>query len=129
MIRVYYDGKCGVCRREMAHYSSSASAGSFEWIDITVTPTPILPLGVTPDEALKVLHVMDDTGLVYKGFDAFCLIWKNIPQFNWLYSLTRIWGVCFVGRLTYAVFAWLRFHWMGYDRCVLPLKNSKRGGG
>jgi predicted DCC family thiol-disulfide oxidoreductase YuxK len=36
MISVFYDGKCGMCRKEITHYKRIAPENVFNWIDITV---------------------------------------------------------------------------------------------
>jgi hypothetical protein len=71
LIRVYFDGYCGVCRNEMAHYQHLAPQGVFEWLDIMREPRPALPSGVAFIAALSVLHVQDAEGVVHKGFGCF----------------------------------------------------------
>lgn len=117
MISVFYDGKCGVCRREMAHYRKVAPAGIFEWVDIMQEPRPALPSGLSLPLALQVLHVQDARGALHSGLDAFFVIWNSLPRYRWLYRLLRLPGVYFLARKVYELFASVRFHCMGYDRC------------
>ena len=35
MITVFYDGKCGLCSKEINHYIKIAPEGIFNWQDIT----------------------------------------------------------------------------------------------
>ena len=35
MITVFYDGKCGLCSKEINHYRKVAPSGIFSWQDIT----------------------------------------------------------------------------------------------
>ncbi|MEI6438403.1 MAG: DUF393 domain-containing protein [Candidatus Omnitrophota bacterium] len=117
MIKVYYDGKCGVCRGEMRHYQRIAPVRVFEWIDIMQKPAPALPAGVSEADALKVLHVADDEGRIHRGLDAFLVIWRAMPGFRWLYRIMSFPGIRQLGRIGYYIFAAVRFRWMGYDRC------------
>ena len=38
MIKVFYDGKCGLCAKEINHYKEIAPQGIFEWVDVTESP-------------------------------------------------------------------------------------------
>ena len=81
MIRVFYDGKCGLCRREIAHYKRIAPEGVFEWVDIILRPAPFVQRGFVIKDGLKALHVEDDSGTMHKGIDAFLVIWRKLPSF------------------------------------------------
>ena len=35
LITVFYDGKCGLCSKEINHYKKIAPQGIFNWQDIT----------------------------------------------------------------------------------------------
>ena len=35
--QVLYDGKCGLCNKEILYYQTIAPKGKFEWVDITIT--------------------------------------------------------------------------------------------
>jgi len=118
MIKVYYDGKCGVCRNEMAHYRRIAPAGVFEWLDIVHMPLPKMPLGLSRVEALKVLHVQDDHGKLHRGLDAFLVIWQQLPRFHYLYRSLRLPGIHCLAQGAYRIFAGVRFRWMGYGRLL-----------
>ena len=122
MIRVFYDGQCGVCRNEMAHYQRIAPAGVFEWLDIMGQPQPMMPPGLSLTDALQVLHVQDAAGKVHKGLDAFLVIWDHLPRFRWLYRFLKLPGIHVMAQAGYRIFAGVRFRWMGYHRCVLPEK-------
>lgn len=107
MITVFYDGKCGLCSREINHYRQVAPEGIFHWQDITVSDEELQKAGVSLAEGLKLLHAKDQTGQLHVGVDAFILIWQQLKRWrllavivalplirqcvNWLYEAFAEW--------------------------------------
>ena len=83
MIKVFFDGKCGLCNKEINYYRSIARAGDFLWEDVANDPSPLLNLRVTQADALRRLHAQDSDGRLYIGVAAFVLIWQKLPYFKW----------------------------------------------
>ena len=83
MIRVYFDGKCGLCSKEINHYRDIAKGGDFSWVDIASDPSPLITLSVTQPDALRRLHAQDIDGKLHIGVAAFILIWQNLPYVKW----------------------------------------------
>lgn len=75
MIIVFYDGKCGVCSKEINHYRKIAPSGMFDWQDITESACELNKKDISLSQGLRLLHAKDDDGLVHVGVDAFILIW------------------------------------------------------
>jgi predicted DCC family thiol-disulfide oxidoreductase YuxK len=117
MITVFYDGKCGLCRREITHYMGIAPMGIFEWVDITVTPEAFTALGYSVPAGLKALHARDDAGVMYIGVDAFITIWLQLPRWRMLARLARLPMIRPVAQWLYAAFAAWRFKKLGYASC------------
>lgn len=119
MITVFYDGKCGLCRREIAHYRQIAPAGRFDWVDITTTPKPFTALGLRVEDGLRVLHARDGSGRLHRGVDAFIAIWSGLPRW-WV--LGRLGTLPLIHPLlifAYRRFADWRFKRLGYGSCDL----------
>ena len=38
MIKVLYDGKCGLCNKEISYYKKIANDKKFKWLDIANNP-------------------------------------------------------------------------------------------
>ena len=38
MIKVLYDGKCGLCNKEISYYKKIANNNKFKWLDIANNP-------------------------------------------------------------------------------------------
>jgi predicted DCC family thiol-disulfide oxidoreductase YuxK len=109
MIKVYYDGKCGLCRREIAFYKRISPHGRIDWCDITAHPDALLAHKVSLEDALKALHVEDKASNLHIGVDAFVLIWKQIPVFKPLAFVVSLPLINGFTRLSYKWFAAWRY--------------------
>lgn len=78
-LKVYYDGACPICVREMKSYMRMDRARRVEWFDITDQDEALLAEGVDPVKALHELHVRRADGSIAVGVDAFILLWKAVP--------------------------------------------------
>lgn len=114
MPRVFYDGKCPLCSREIEHYRRVAPAGTFEWLDISRDPAPLRALGVTAAQGLKALHAQDDDGQLHTAADALRLIWRPLQGWRWLAILTGLPGIRPFPGGVYRTFAAWRFRRLGY---------------
>lgn len=110
MITVFYDGKCGLCRREIAYYIRIAPAHVFDWVDITIDASSLEKLGVHYADGLMLLHAQDSYGKLHVGVDAFLLIWRHIPGWKWLASLVSFSLIYPLARRLYLAFATWRFN-------------------
>jgi predicted DCC family thiol-disulfide oxidoreductase YuxK len=125
MIKVFYDGKCGLCRREIEHYKRIAPVGVFDWVDITVDASSLEKLGVAYADGLKLLHAQDVQGNLHVGVDAFILIWGQIPRWRVLASLVGAGFIRPVAGIAYRAFATWRFNRLAH--CQLVVKSKERG--
>lgn len=116
-IKVFYDGQCGLCAKEIGHYKKIAKPGLFDWIDITEDADLFEKLGFKLEEGLKILHVQTRDGDIKKGVDGFIIIWQNLGK-NWatLGFLIRVPIIKQATGILYLLFAKWRFKKMGY-RC------------
>lgn len=109
MISVYYDGKCGLCSREIRYYKRIANKDVFNWVDITENPTCLEKFGVTYKTALEALHCRDHQGNFHIGVDGFVLIWRHIPSWKFASYLIRLPIIYSLAKLAYKAFAVWRF--------------------
>ena len=78
MTIVYFDGKCGLCSKEISYYQKIAPKGVFEWQDIAHDASALKPLNISQADALRLLHAKDKKGEMHIGVDAFILIWNEL---------------------------------------------------
>jgi len=126
MIRVFYDGACGLCAKEMNHYQKIAPAGVFDWCDVMKNPHVLDELGISLAQALKVLHAQDAQREIHQGIDAFILMWKQMPRWRVLaccVSLPLVYSmVCWA----YSGFAAWRFKRLSH--CQVAMKKEGQNG-
>lgn len=78
---VLYDGKCGLCKREINFYRKISPANKFEWVDVTRVEFKKYNLNLV--DMLKRLHVIHNKK-IYIGLDAFIEIWSELKYFKLL---------------------------------------------
>jgi predicted DCC family thiol-disulfide oxidoreductase YuxK len=111
--RVYYNSACPVCnagigaeRRRMA-----ACNIAVEWIDIHRDPQRLEEIGASQEFVRKRLHVVDDTGTVRVGAEAFGALWSQTPQLRRLAALLRMPVIRTIVNSAYNLFAAGLYRW------------------
>ena len=84
MLTVYYDGKCGLCRREIEYYKRVAPSDRFLWCDIAHDPASLVDIDISQADALRRLHARDSAGTMYVGVAAFIAIWQRLSYWRYL---------------------------------------------
>ena len=120
MISVFYDGKCGLCRREIDHYKRIAPVGVFDWVDITVDTSVTQKLGISYADGLKLLHAQDSQEKLHVGVDAFILIWQQIPRWRILAIIVGAGFIRPIANFAYQAFATWRFNRLAH--CQIAIK-------
>ena len=126
MIRVFYDGKCGLCRREIEHYQRIAPEGVFDWVDITVDASALARLGVAYADGLKLLHAQDLQGKLHVGPDAFILIWRQIPRLRILALIVGAGFIRPVADRAYRIFAAWRFKRLAHCQTAVKVDGINK---
>merc|ERR1712129_491896 len=107
LVTVFYDGKCGLCSREINHYKKIAPNGMFDWQDVTeVSPKRLKSEGLTLVDGLRLLHAKDKNGDLKIGVDAFILIWSQLNRWHILAKIVS-WtpGIRQIAGIAYTFFA------------------------
>jgi predicted DCC family thiol-disulfide oxidoreductase YuxK len=86
---VFYDGGCPLCRREIHHYQRRDQAKALAWVDITRDRQTLETYGLTQEQAMARLHVLDGQGRWQVGAWGFAVIWERLPGYRWLGRLVR----------------------------------------
>jgi predicted DCC family thiol-disulfide oxidoreductase YuxK len=64
-IKVYYDGLCVLCGREIQHYIKQEGSCNIDFIDITKSDFNPQLEGLDPYLVNKFMHVQDQAGQLY----------------------------------------------------------------
>jgi predicted DCC family thiol-disulfide oxidoreductase YuxK len=112
-ISVYYNSACPVCnagigaeRRRMEACNVDA-----EWIDIHRDPGRLDEIGASQEFVRERLHVVDDSGVVRVGAEAFEALWSQTPRLRILAALLRMPVIRMLARAVYNVFAAALYRW------------------
>jgi len=109
MIEVFFDGKCGLCSKEISYYQSIAPVGIFIWRDIANDPAPLQKHGITQADALRHLHVLDIDDQWHIGAAAFIIIWKHLSYWRLLAAVVGLPIIRHIASALYNKFAEYRF--------------------
>jgi len=123
MLTVWYDGKCGLCRKEINYYKAIAPADQFVWLDIATDPAPLAERGISQADALRRLHAADESGRLYIGVDAFVAIWKRLDYWRYLAMIIPLPLVLPLAQYAYNHFADYRFARLSH--CQLASSSAK----
>lgn len=123
MITVFYDGKCGLCSKEINHYRKIAPSGIFNWQDITESEEGLRKDDISLLEGLRLLHAKDHTGQMHVGVDAFILIWKQLKRWRVLAILV---GLPIIHQITNAAYhAFAKWRFKRLEHCRLAARQEK----
>jgi predicted DCC family thiol-disulfide oxidoreductase YuxK len=111
---VFFDGSCPLCRREIAHYRRSRYADRLAWVDLSSDQARLEVHGLSRQQAMQRLHVLDASGNWQIGAWAFAEMWSHLPRYRVLASLFRHTGLLPLLDRLYNVFA----RWRSRRRCA-----------
>ena len=114
MIKILYDQHCSLCLKEINYYKSIAPKGIFMWCNLHKHNKLLHKYGITYNDALLSLHAIDDKDRIYRGIDAFCLLWNNLKRWRLLSFIIKLPLIYFISKIFYSYFAQWRFNKMKY---------------
>lgn len=124
MIKVFYDGKCNMCSKEINYYRKISPSGIFDWQDVNFNNNDLINEGIKTSDALKLLHVIDTNNKLHIGIDAFIVIWKNLKYWNTVAKLVALPIIKQISHFIYIKFAKWRFNRLTH--CIIAKENDKK---
>ena len=82
MTKIFYDGSCPVCKREISLYRKLSLSSDFKWYNVHYSKSALDKVKKSKEECLKLLHVFDDNNNLHIGIEAFIIIWKKTKYFK-----------------------------------------------
>lgn len=107
-LRIFFDGLCPLCAREINVYRRRSHDGRIVFIDITDAAFSAEAEGLDPKEVHRRFHAKDGAGRIYTGPEAFVEIWKRVPGFALAVRLAALPGAGLVMEAGYFCFMHLR---------------------
>ncbi|MEY3916819.1 MAG: hypothetical protein RLZZ140_382 [Pseudomonadota bacterium] len=88
-LRVFFDGACPLCRKEISLYQSADHAKAIDWHDVSSAQREeMLPL---PRQALLArFHVQTPDGQLVSGARGFIAMWRQLPNWNRLAKICSL---------------------------------------
>ena len=117
-LTVFYDGACRVCDREICHYQKIENTASIVYVDISAPDFDATRHGLSYEELMQKMHVIDAEGTVHVGVDAFRRLWQQLPglHYHLLAALVSLPGIRQLAGVGYSLFARHRHHFAKPDR-------------
>ncbi|MEM6494866.1 MAG: DUF393 domain-containing protein [Pseudomonadota bacterium] len=85
-VKVWYDGACPLCLREIAMMRRLDRKGAIHFVDVSQAGDPSCP--IDQSDLLARFHAEED-GKVLSGAAAFAAMWRAIPALRWLGLVAR----------------------------------------
>ena len=87
-MKVYFNNSCKICKAGIDLYKKE-KIQEIDWIDITDNSSAVKETSKNNKELLRRLHVKDGKK-VLEGAEAFLMVWKKIPKYNFLYNFFKL---------------------------------------
>jgi predicted DCC family thiol-disulfide oxidoreductase YuxK len=107
-LKVLYDGACPRCRASMALITAADPDHVLEPIDLTAVEVNKVHASLTPEDCMRSMHAVSDSGRITAGFDAVRTVASRLPLFWPLALIGYLPGVAWVGRRLYNWIAAIR---------------------
>lgn len=78
-IRVFYDGACPLCRREIGWYQGKDGAQRIDWVDVAGSGEVNVPDGLTRQDLMLRFTVQRRDGVTARGAAGFVAVWRALP--------------------------------------------------
>jgi predicted DCC family thiol-disulfide oxidoreductase YuxK len=119
---IFYDGSCGLCKREIAHYQKLDKGNKITWVDIVSAEVELKKMGIRFVDAMEIIHGVNEKGEVVKGVENFFMIWEQLPQYRWLANTVKTLRLQIIMQRCYLHFAKWRFKRRMAEGCDIPEK-------
>ena len=113
-IFVFYDARCGICLKEINYYKKKDLGKKFKWVDVNIEREELNIHGISFQDSLKYLHLIDQEGKTRIGVDAFITIWRELKYWKILSFFVNIQPIKFIVQIFYNFWARKRYEKLDY---------------
>ena len=86
-MKVFFNNSCNICKAEINLYKKQ-NVQDIEWVDVTNNKNAEIETQKNGKALLRRLHVKDGNKIIC-GAEAFLLVWKKIPKYEFLYKFFK----------------------------------------
>jgi predicted DCC family thiol-disulfide oxidoreductase YuxK len=112
-LTLLYDARCVLCTRTVETLRRLEVRADLCMIPLQEADAALLPPGITREELLAQLHVIDGGGMLYRGVDAVVRILRTVRGLAWLAALFRVPGMKPLADTVYRLIARHRYRLFG----------------
>lgn len=109
--RVFYDGGCPLCRREIGWYQGRRGAERIEWINVAGDARVAVPEGLTREDLMQRFTVQRRDGVTARGAAGFVAVWRALPGTSAFARLADNLLVVGIGEVMYRLMLKVRPLW------------------
>jgi predicted DCC family thiol-disulfide oxidoreductase YuxK len=110
MISVFYDDRCPICSREIDYYKKISPSSVIKFCGISHHLNTLEKNKISYKESLKIIHAINKEGQIFRGVDAFVLIWQQFTGWRWFAKFVKLPVIYQVIKALYNIFANWRFN-------------------
>lgn len=121
-LKVFFDGGCPLCVREIGFYRRQKGAEFIRWIDIAEDSAGEVAPGLSRCDALARFHIQKPNGELVNGGAAFAELWAVLPRFAPAGRLLRRQPFVTMANVAYDVFLRIRPSVQSIVARIAPLK-------
>lgn len=89
-IKIFFDGGCPICSREIRFYKRKANSDKFVWVDVSNFSEDAIPSGYSREDLMKRFHVEHFEEGVVSGAVAFALLWQELFGWRWAVRIVKL---------------------------------------
>jgi predicted DCC family thiol-disulfide oxidoreductase YuxK len=79
----FHDGECPICRIEInAMKKLDHESQKIKWVDISKDKQALASAGLSYQQAMSKMYVIDNNKGLQSGVDAFLLLWAQLPYYR-----------------------------------------------
>ncbi len=111
-ITIFYDGACGICKREMERYGANDKLARLKFVNANSPDFHPESEGLDAKKVLDYIHAKDQNGKIVYGAEAFVWIWRACG-YKFLPIFAQLPVVKQLARVFYRLFARYRYQLSG----------------
>jgi predicted DCC family thiol-disulfide oxidoreductase YuxK len=110
-ITVFFNSACPVCDAGISFQKKKMEACRVEWKDVHLHNDLVKTIDADLEFVRERLHVIDESGQLHIGYNAFIAIWHHSPNERWKAKLSSLPVVLPVLNMIYNAFAKVLYQW------------------
>ena len=106
--KIYYDGDCPICSKEISFYKKNISNKSFDWININNCLPSDYEANLDFQKTKERFHIITLENEVLIGVDAFIYLWRHTSKLRYFSFIAKFPGIYHILLFFYEIFLFFR---------------------